>query len=128
MTPQQYRGRGKRIELPWPAKELSPNARGHWGKKASATKRARSHAWEAGLEAGLHLLGASSAELTTTFFPPTRGRYDDDNLIARCKSYYDGIADAMRVDDSRFRHNRPERGEVRKGGAVIVDIEVAADG
>ena len=37
------------------------------------------------------------------FAPPSRRRIDLDNCIASCKAYFDGIADALGVDDSTFR-------------------------
>lgn len=112
------------VNLPWPHKDLSPNARGHWAKKAGATKKARMDAFIAGLDAGLRNVAADAVSITTTFFPPTRARYDDDNLQARCKAYFDGLSDALRIDDRHFSHAPVRRGEVRKNG--LVQIEVSA--
>lgn len=127
MTPDESRitaaGAMVRVELPWPSSKLSPNARVHWAPKSAATKKARMDAFIATLEVKLRDMNASAVTLTTTFYPPDRRRYDDDNLMARCKAYFDGIADAMRLDDSNFRHGAPRRGEVRKGGKVEVGIE-----
>jgi len=61
-------------------------------------------------------------DVVLTFSPPDKRRYDDDNLIARCKAYLDGIADALGVDDSRFRLGKPVRAESIKGGNVRVEI------
>lgn len=36
------------------------------------------------------------------YFPQERNR-DDDNAAASCKAYRDGIADALRIDDSTLR-------------------------
>lgn len=38
-----------------------------------------------------------------TFVPPDRRKRDDDNMIAAFKPGRDGMADALGVDDSRFR-------------------------
>jgi len=112
------------INLPWPHKDLSPNARGHWGKKANATKKARKDGYNASLAAGVSKIDAKAAHVTTTFFPPTLAGFDDDNLQARCKAFFDGISDAIGIDDKHFKHAPVQRGEVRKLGAVMVEIEV----
>lgn len=40
------------------------------------------------------------AGYSLAFFFGDRRRRDDDNAVAACKSYRDGIADALRIDDS----------------------------
>lgn len=112
------------IELPWPHKDLSPNARGHWSKRHRAVKKARADAYGATLAAGIRKVAVDLVQVTTTFFPPDRRNYDHDNLQARCKAYFDGIADAIGVDDKHFRHAPVQAGAPRKHGAVHVEIEV----
>jgi crossover junction endodeoxyribonuclease RusA len=116
------------LTLPWPPKALSPNARVHWGMKSKAAKIYRN-------------LGAGSVYVTKakitwdgvihafiTFYPPDKRHRDDDNLIAAFKSARDGIADALGVDDKRFRIHPYLSDEVRKGGAVVVTLtESVAD-
>ena len=55
------------------------------------------------------------------FYPPDNRHRDDDNMIASFKAARDGIADALGVDDRRFRpvykFMDPE-----KPGRVEVDI------
>lgn len=114
------------IDLPWPAKALHPNARPHFRKKAAATKAAR---LEASLMAKpLGKIDADAIKVTCIFSPPpVKRNRDADNLVAACKAYFDGIADAIGVDDSRFQHQAPVWGEPRKGGNVRIEIsEVAA--
>jgi crossover junction endodeoxyribonuclease RusA len=115
-----------RIELPWPAKELSPNARGHWAKMARFKKGAREHA---GWVAKMEVIGADWDELTfngsptitITFCPPDKRRRDLDNAIASFKSAQDGIADALGIDDSRWDVSY-RFGDVVKGGRVVVEL------
>ena len=38
-----------------------------------------------------------------TFYPPDARRRDDDNMIGSFRAARDGIADALGVDDRRFR-------------------------
>jgi hypothetical protein len=52
------------------------------------------------------LLPASPPTFSTyslTFHFPTNRNRDDDNYSAACKSYRDGIADALRMDDHGLR-------------------------
>lgn len=44
-----------------------------------------------------------SIALTITFVPPDRRQRDHDNMIASTKALQDGIADALGVNDRRFR-------------------------
>jgi crossover junction endodeoxyribonuclease RusA len=50
------------------------------------------------------------------FYPPDRRNRDDDNLIAAFKSGRDGVADALGVNDKRFRIHPYVKSEV--GGMV----------
>lgn len=117
-----------RIELPWPHKDLSPNARVCWQVKARVTRKARQDAFYAAHEAGADRITGEAFSIATTFHPPTRHAYDQDNLIARCKPIYDGIADALGVDDRHFKHQPVTIAEPVKGGKVIVEIRVIENG
>ena len=110
------------LTLPWPPKILSPNARSHWAPKAKAKKAYRQigyllacnskrQAWVGDLRVWL------------TFAPPSRRHFDHDGLISRMKAGFDGIADALGIDDNRFRIERPEIVAPVKGGQVRVRIE-----
>jgi len=111
------------VELPWPHKDLSPNARVHWSVKAKATRKARRDAYYAAKAAGIGEMDAKEFRVTTFFSPPGRHSYDEDNLKARCKALYDGIADALGMDDKLFRHQPVVIGAPIKGGRVVVEIE-----
>jgi crossover junction endodeoxyribonuclease RusA len=117
-----------RIELPWPHRDLSPNrARNvHWSKKSKAVREYRRQAaWDA-----LRVIpadqrgkwqGTGDIPMTVTFCPPDGIRRDRDNMQASFKAGFDGIADAMDVDDNRFVPTF-RLGERIKGGKVIVEI------
>lgn len=109
------------IDLPWPPKELSPNARVHWTKKAKAAKAYRLECFILAKAAGI-TAPEGKILLTVEFFPPSRRAYDDDNLLARMKSARDGIADALGVDDRRFVTQFSVSETVVKGGLVKVTI------
>jgi len=92
------------IELPWPDKRLSPNARLHWAEKAKAVSRARRDAFALALEAKARDATKNGVMgVSVLFEPPNNIRRDRDNLVASVKSYLDGIADCIRVDDSLWR-------------------------
>ena len=93
---------GNEVTLPWPLRELSPNWRGHWAKKAKAVKAYRKACFVLAKEAGLTFDGPGEVHLWITFNKPSRRATDDDNLVASFKAGRDGIADAMGIDDSRF--------------------------
>jgi len=89
------------IQLPWPDKRLSPNARLHWGEVAAAKRRARADAGVLALAAGAKSLkGSAGLSVAYVFHPPANWHFDDDNLEARMKAARDGIADVCGVPDS----------------------------
>lgn len=112
------------ILLPWPAKELSPNARVHWSKKAAAAKYARLYAFVRTKEAKLSV-GAGKVLLAIEFVKPSRRRMDLDNMLASIKPHIDGVAQGLGVDDARFRYLLDVAEEPVKGGLVRVSIQGA---
>jgi len=121
--------------LPWPSPDLSPNARGHWSKRMRATKEARGLAFvmarKIGWNVSLSKPWVSDAPITlhVDVFPPDRRRRDHDNIGASLKAYRDGIADALGVNDRRFRetlfiHDNPKPGgQIRVWLPPITDTE-----
>ena len=92
------------VELRHPAKELRPNrtSRNNWRPRARAEKEARGRARIVAL-AGMQRAGAQRG-----VFEPVRYRItwlykgtrpDQDNVVAACKAYLDGCADAFAVND-----------------------------
>ena len=98
------------VTLPWPDKLMSPNARLHWRAKVGPKQSARIAAgWSAVSAKGFQeakerLVGSDGPiRVSITFYPPDARRRDDDNMIASMKAARDGIAEALCVDDHRFR-------------------------
>lgn len=110
--------------LPWPHKDLSPNARVHFQQKGRIAKKAREFGYLSALQADWRpgSVPDGRLHLWVTFYPPTRRLPDDDNMLARFKPYRDGIADALGIDDKRFISHPMVSAEVRKGGQVVVRI------
>lgn len=89
------------IVLPFPPSSLSGHAKGHWQTKAAATKRWRSWAHAAALAAKVSVPADGDIILKIRFIPPNR-RSDRTNFPNRMKPIFDGIADALKVNDRRF--------------------------
>lgn len=109
------------FELPFPAKVLWPNGRGHWGEKSRAFKAHKEWAWAAALNAKIPV-ARGTVNWNVTVHPKTRHPIDDDNARASLKAYQDGIALALGVDDKAFAAPVLTFGEPVKGGLVVVTI------
>ena len=91
------------LTLPWPPKDLSPNARTHWRKKAPITKAYKTACWALAIESGITAPETEGRlHLWIDFYPPDRRHRDDDNMIASFKAGRDGLALALGIDDKRF--------------------------
>ncbi|MGH8032711.1 MAG: hypothetical protein ACREO8_10195 [Luteimonas sp.] len=117
------------IVLPWPSRDLHPNARVHWARRAKAVKAARYQAGLAVLAGGFQAVALQPLRLSLwlDFYPPDRRKRDDDGLLSSMKAARDGIADALGIDDSRFISHPLVREEVRKGGEVVIRITGGPD-
>ena len=116
------------VNLPWPDKKLSPNARVHHFVLARAKSKAKSAAnilaFLAYREIGRpHIIGP--LDVSITFHPPDNRRRDIDNMLASNKAALDGVSAAIGVDDSRWGLSL-SRGDVVKGGRVVVQIKPRA--
>jgi len=114
------------LTLPWPPKELSPNARVHWSVRSKAAKEYRLECYLACKEAKLVAPDTGGKlHLWIDFHPPSNRRIDDDNCLGRLKSGRDGIADYLDVDDRLFV-SHPMVKEKIIGGCVR--LRITADG
>lgn len=110
------------IELPFPPATLSGHAKGnsHWAK-SSVTAKHREWARRATLASTVAGIPATGdIRIIATFYPPNR-RGDRVNFPNRLKPYWDGIADALKVNDSRFLPSFIY-GEPVEGGKVVFVI------
>ena len=116
-----------RIELPLPARQLSPNARVHWVIKARYTREARAMVVAEVLAQLARGTPLTKATVTVTFMVPDKRRRDHGNLIAAAKAYIDGLVDAGVIADDNTRVIREVYPpvEYRKGqpGTLIEVIE-----
>ena len=121
------RGMRLRIELCWPARELSPNSRAHFMKAARAKKAAKIEAgwatqvaiqnnrdWQPkGETVAVHIIAHPK---------PTGPRPDADNLVASCKAFIDGIAERLGVNDRIFSAPTVTWGEKCENGKLWVEL------
>ena len=65
---------------------------------------------------------AGALALSLTFCPPDRRRRDLDNLLAAMKADFDGVSQALGIDDQLFEPLTLRRGDVVKGGVVVLEV------
>lgn len=90
------------VTLPWPPSILAGHAKGNgqW-KKIAATKALREAAKDAVEAIGPITLADGDILISITFYPPDL-RGDRCNFYNRLKGAFDGVADALSVNDRRF--------------------------
>ena len=118
-----------------PSVALSPNARAHWGKRSAVVRESKSDAYIATMGC-LYGDGAKRWDFSSTdslwivevviYWEKGRKTMDSDNAVAICKSLLDGVADALGVNDKRFRIQPVEqrRSGDRAGYVVVTVTEV----
>lgn len=115
-----------RIQTGWPSSNLSPNGRPNRWQKARSLREAKNEGYiatyAAKTDAGF-LFGPGPLKVTIHAFPPVARTRDRDNLSASCKAFLDGIAAALRVDDSRFETPVVVWGDTFRGGKLIFEVE-----
>ena len=114
------------VELPWPPRELNPNAHVHWTRSAEAKQTAKAQGCYLTLEAGVKDLVyrmPDNIQASYTFHPPDKRKLDIDNFLASMKHYQDGVCAALGIDDSRIKRTVIEWGAVVKGGKVVLRLE-----
>jgi crossover junction endodeoxyribonuclease RusA len=113
------------FDLPFPVKALWPNGRAHWAVKGKAVRSHRGWAYIAARDAGVAKADPDSrVSIAVTVHPKTRHPIDRDNCVAALKSYIDGIADALGVDDRNFETPTITFGDPIKGGLFSVVLTV----
>jgi crossover junction endodeoxyribonuclease RusA len=108
------------VTLPWPPKDLSPNARIHWAKKSKAAKAYRASCYLLTKQSGMAVDWDGDVHAWIDFFPPDKRHRDDDNMIAAFKAGRDGMADALGIDDKRIRIHPYVKEQI--GGMVKIKL------
>ena len=112
------------IVLPFPDKILWPNGRGHHMAKHRAFQKHKTWAFNATKEAlpACFKHNGQPIRLRYTVTPKTAHAIDKDNAVAAMKAYQDGIALAMKVDDSAFETPEISFAKPEKPGRVEVAL------
>ena len=121
------------VKLNWPNKILSSNARG--ASKSAALAKAvmtRWHRQAAFVEVKSRLRRNGPLDLPargdipiTIIFSAPSFRFDRQNMPGLCKSYVDGIADALGVNDRRFLPHYVYAKPTPPWGSVTIEITSA---
>lgn len=115
------------VRLPWPPVQLSPNFRGHWAvvyPQKQVYRRAAKLRTQAAREyVATPIRPVDGVSMTVTAHPSINRKRDQDNFIARLKAGFDGIADALKVNDCTFVQKGVRFGERANPPFVEVDIE-----
>ena len=112
------------IELPFPPSSLSGHAKGNWRTSAPVVAKHREWARLATLAARESIVvpgGDGDIFVVVTFYPPDR-RGDRVNYPVRMKAYFDGIAEALGVNDRRFWPSYIFAEPVKGAGRVVVSV------
>lgn len=89
------------IELPWPDAALAGHSDKHFWRMRPIIEKHREWAKNATLAVMPSIPEDGDILVSATFYPPSR-RGDRVNYPTRLKPYWDGIADALKVNDRRF--------------------------
>lgn len=108
------------LSLPWPPASLSGHAKGHWRAKHAITAKHREWARLATAAAKPSVATEGDIHIHVRFTPPDR-RGDRANFPNRIKPYFDGIAEALGVNDARFLPSY-EFADPAKPGCVRVEF------
>jgi crossover junction endodeoxyribonuclease RusA len=113
------------IELSWPAKELSPNVSVHHMVLSRFRKAAKTEAgWATKMVRPFTWGSDGPFEILVRAYPPEAWRTgDDDNLIARLKSHFDGIAEALGVNDRQFKRPIVEWCDRTRNGKIVIRVK-----
>ena len=110
------------VTLPWPPKELNPNSRMHYMRLSTFKRKYRNTCHLLAKQSGVSIDWFGDIHLWIDFYPPDRRHRDDDNIIAAFKAGRDGLADALGVDDKRFRIHAWVKSEPVRGGMVKIRL------
>jgi hypothetical protein len=89
------------IALPWPSSALAGHSDKHYRVMRPIIKRHREWAYAATKAANVTVPPEGDILVIVRFLPPDN-RGDRINFPNRMKAYFDGIADALGVNDKRF--------------------------
>jgi len=113
------------VETGWPGVKLWPNNRSHRMQVWRSQNQARKEAYWATCMVKPRACKPDGGrfKLTIHAHPAVARSRDDDGLISACKSFRDGIAEALGVDDKLFDVQPVVWGEKDPRGRVFFGVE-----
>lgn len=117
------------VKLPFPDAALFPNRKNgkHW-TATSAAKDAQKHdAYMLTKQAMANQssnFGEANIPLSLVYLTPDKRKRDLDNMLAASKALIDGMAQALGVDDSRFKPVLVDWVQGPKGGALMAAVGI----
>ena len=112
------------IELPFPASILAGHNTGGWWSKSKPVKNHRDWAYTVTIAARIPELPPGDIVIDVHFYPPNL-RGDRTNYGNRLKPYFDGIAQALVVNDRRFVPAYHYHDVDRKDPRVVFNIKAS---
>ena len=91
-----------KITIPRPPACLRGHAKGHWRKKATATKKLRKLAWAEAMGVGVEEMEAGRLSIHIRY--PDKRRRDILNTVNGLKPAIDGLVDAGCLPDDDWKH------------------------
>lgn len=119
------------IKLPFPAAELFPNRKNgkHWTSTVYFKEAQKTESYALTLEAinksGHKEWPEGSIPLSLIYLTPDKRKRDIDNMLAASKALLDGMAQALGVDDSRFKPILVDWVQGPKGGALMAAVGIS---
>lgn len=117
------------VRLPWPDPKLMPNRKN--GKAWQSTSKVKTEQRLAAYLCTLAALETAGVKewgekipLSLVYMPPDKRHRDLDNLLGGSKALLDGMAQALGVDDSRFRPVLVDSVYCSGEGAVIAAVGI----
>ena len=117
------------IKLPFPDASLFPNRKNgkHWTATSAAKDAQKNDAYmltKQAMQEQPSSFGEADIPLSLVYLTPDKRKRDLDNMLAASKSLIDGMAQALGVDDSRFKPVLVDWVQGPKGGALMAAVGI----
>jgi hypothetical protein len=113
-----------KITLPWLDMNLSDNGYSNKYQRYRIKKSKRKEAFWLTKQAKIDCSNIKKLRVDITFHPTPKVTPDKDNMVSAFKAYQDGIADAIKIDDGKWKVEH-HIGTPIVGGAVTVEFSEA---
>ncbi len=117
------------IKLPFPDSSLFPNRKNgkHWTATSAAKDIQKSTAYmltKQAMQTTQSNFGDGNIPLSLVYLTPDKRKRDLDNMLAASKALIDGMAQALGIDDSRFKPVLVDWVQGPKGGALMAAVGI----